>query len=130
MCPNCRALAGAQVPGDRRLPTDLREIPEQRRARDAHLRHYRAASAEADVVPDLHKVIEARPGPDHRVPRRAADGDKLAGAVREAAGDERHPAGEAPHSGDAVTTSDSLKPRGDKLTGATRSATGGNKSNR
>ena len=57
-------------------------------------------------------------------------GDKLAGAVEGAAGNERHPADEAPHPGAAPRTSDSLKLHGDKLSGAMRNATSSGKPNR
>ena len=57
--PDLCCLPDPQVAGQRRLSADLDEVLQHGRARDAHLRHHHAAPAEADVVPDLHQVIEA-----------------------------------------------------------------------
>ena len=48
-----------------RLAADLNEIFDGRRAGDADLRHDHAAWTTADMVADLHQVIDACPSPDH-----------------------------------------------------------------
>ena len=59
LCRNPGTLADVQVPGYARLPTDLHEVAEHRRASDADLRHDDAAAADTDVVRDLDEVIQA-----------------------------------------------------------------------
>ena len=66
------ALAHAQVPGHRGLAADLDEVFQHGGARDADLGDDDAAAAEADVVADLHQVIEAGTGADDGVLHGAA----------------------------------------------------------
>ena len=67
------SLPDADMPGDGRLPADLDEVLEHRRARDAHLRHDDAAPAEADVVPGSGRGY--RGANPHRSPcRRSSPG--------------------------------------------------------
>jgi len=68
-----------------RLAADLNEIFDGRRAGDADLRHDHAAWTKADIVADLHQVIDACPSPDHGgsgpstvYGRVGADGDECA----------------------------------------------------
>jgi hypothetical protein len=56
----------------RRLPADLDKVLQHGGTGNAHLRHDNATAAEADVVPDLHQIIEPGTGTDHRVPSRAS----------------------------------------------------------
>ena len=55
-----RAPADAQMPRHGRLAADLDEILEYRRAGDAYLSDDDAAAADADIVADLHQIIETR----------------------------------------------------------------------
>ena len=57
--PDPGTRANAQVSGQGGLPTDLDEVLKHRRARNAHLCHDHAAAAKADVVRNLHQIIEA-----------------------------------------------------------------------
>src|ERR1700752_2263541 len=54
------------------LPPDLDEILKDGRTRNTDLGYDDATSAEDNVVSDLHKIIEARTGADHRILRRSS----------------------------------------------------------
>jgi hypothetical protein len=47
------------VPSHGSLAADLNKILEHRRPRYANLRHDHAAPPDADIVPNLHEVIDA-----------------------------------------------------------------------
>src|SRR5206468_10975264 len=59
-------IAVTQLPRDDGLVLDLHA------AGDARLGHDQAASRDADVVGDVHQVVDLRPGPDHGVVDAAA----------------------------------------------------------
>lgn len=56
----------------RRLTTDLNEIPKDRRAADADLRHDHAAVSNANVVGDLHQITDARSGSNNGIAGRSS----------------------------------------------------------
>jgi hypothetical protein len=60
------------MPSHRRLTADLDKVLQHGGTRDAHLRHDDTASAEPDIVPDLHQVIEPGTRTDHCISRRAS----------------------------------------------------------
>jgi hypothetical protein len=66
------ALADAQMPRHRRLTADLHEILENRRPRDADLRHNDTAASESHVVADLDQIIDPGSGADDGVVCRAS----------------------------------------------------------
>ena len=73
---NLCSLTNPQVASHCRLATNLDEVLQHSRTRDPNLRHNDTAAAKADIVPDLHQVIEPGAGANRRVPCGASiDGD-------------------------------------------------------
>lgn len=66
-----RATSNGNVASERSLAADLNEVLQHRRPGNTNLRHDDTALAQADVVTDLHQIIEARARTNHRVPHRA-----------------------------------------------------------
>jgi hypothetical protein len=58
LCADPRASTNPNMVGHPRLAADLNKILENRRTRNSDLRYDDTTSANDDVVPDLHQVIE------------------------------------------------------------------------
>jgi len=64
---NCRVsqwhCPGRNIGNHAGLGADLNEVLQNRRVGGADLRHNNAAASNANIVADLHQVIDARPAP-------------------------------------------------------------------
>ena len=72
LCSDPRAAADPDMSIQGGLPPDLDEILKDGRTRNTGLADDDATPAEHNVVSDLHKIIEARAGADHRVLHRSS----------------------------------------------------------
>src|SRR5690348_7109334 len=69
---DARAIADGKVAGETALTADHHEIPKFGAPGDANLRDKHAATADDDVVPDLHEIINHCAVADDRIGAGAA----------------------------------------------------------
>jgi hypothetical protein len=72
LCSDPSAAANPDMSIQGGLPSDLDEVLDDGRTRNAGLANDHATPAEHNVVSDLHKIIETRAGADHRVSHRSS----------------------------------------------------------